>query len=77
MALIFNSLFGGSKPDKGELTINLNLTIKIEADGSLSVVPTAEKASVPTKMADEKKNMLIPDFDFGEENSIIEFGKNV
>lgn len=83
MALLFKSIFGGSKPENGELTINLNLTIKIEADGSLSVVPTAEKVEgrpavpVPAKQADEKKDVLIPDFDFGGEDNIIDFGKNV
>lgn len=82
MALLFKNLFGGSKPENGELTINLNLTIKIEADGSLSVVPTAEKVPdttrLPAKQADEKnKDVLIPDFDFGGEDNIIDFGKNV
>jgi hypothetical protein len=84
-SLLFKNLFSGSKPENGELTINLNLTIKIEADGSLSVVPTAEKTAavqepwpaVPTKKLPEKNDALIPDFDFGGENSIIDFGKNV
>ncbi|MEL4382938.1 hypothetical protein, partial [Shewanella algae] len=60
-SLLFKNLFGGSKPENGELTINLNLTIKIEADGSLSVVPTAEKAAdrpaVPAKKLPEKNDV--------------------
>ncbi len=82
MASLFKHIFNGSKPENGELTINLNLTIKIEADGSLSVSPTIEKTSEqkltsPVKNTEEKKDTLIPDFDFGNENNIIKFGKNV
>lgn len=80
MASIFNHIFNGSKPENGELTINLNLTIKIEADGSLSVAQTAEKVEqykpiIPTKKLDEKKDTFIPDFE--SEGNIIDFGKNV
>lgn len=84
MASLFKHIFNGSKPENGELTINLNLTIKIEADGSLSVTPTAEKAEQPgqrpaitARKPDEKKDVLIPDFNFGSEDNIIDFGKNV
>jgi hypothetical protein len=84
MALLFNNLFSGSKPQNGELTINLNLTIKIEADGSLSVTPTVgatETKPVPAPEAakpEEKTDHLIPDFDFDfGDNKLIEFGKNV
>ena len=84
MALLFQNLFKGSKPENGELTINLNLTIKIEADGSLQVTPSVSPASegkvenkvVPTLLKD-KIHYEIPD-DFGiPEGNLINFGKNV
>lgn len=83
MASLFKHIFNGSKPENGELTINLNLTIKIEADGSLSVMPTADRVDQPrsplsVKKLDEQKNdMIIPDFESGSEDNIIDFGKNV
>jgi flagellar basal body rod protein FlgF len=86
MASLFKHIFNGSKPENGELTINLNLTIKIEADGTLSVAPTAEKTDhskpiIPLKKQEENKESYVNDFDFGfgdeNENGIISFGKNV
>lgn len=82
-SLLFRNLFNGSKPENGELTINLNLTIKIEADGSLSVAPTVEKTerpvgpATPARKLDDKAEAVIPELDFGGEDNIINFGKNV
>ena len=84
MAQFFKHIFSGSKPENGELTINLNLTIKIEADGSLSVTPTAERSAPEERVsppaaigrAEVKRQPLVPDFDFGG-GDLIDFGKNV
>jgi len=78
MAQLFSTLFGGVKPQNGELTINLNLTIKIEADGSLKVTPTAEAApqTPPPLPKPEDVKWEMPDLEIGED-SLINFGKNV
>jgi len=77
MASLLSTLIPGIKPTNGELTINLNLTIKIEADGSLSVLPavtpTTDRVS---EKKDNKTEYELPDLDVGE-SDIINFGKNV
>ena len=66
--------------ENGELTINLNLTIKIEADGSIRVA-TATNEATPTKpqppeiKMDDKFKYEIPDL--FEPGKLIDFGKNV
>lgn len=77
MAHIFSNLFKGSKPENGELTINLNLTIKIEADGSLKVTPTASTAEKPIEAAKKETTETIYEIpDFGSDESLlINFGK--
>lgn len=68
----------------GEITINLNLTIKLEGDQLSISAETAEPRDEwkPPKMSPVKRqevdeddlDMLIPDFDSGE---VIEFGRKV
>lgn len=76
MASLFNNLFVGNKPENGQLTINLNLTIKIEADGSLSVSssPAVKAVEKRDEIKPGKTEYLLPDFG---DNELIDFGKNV
>ena len=76
MGSIFQNLFSGVKPENGVLTINLNLTIKIDADGALSVIPTAEPVNLPKieNKKTDKTEYEMPDFRFGD-SVMIPFGK--
>lgn len=57
----------------GEITINLNLTIKLDSDGlSLSVGDVVEKKKV--SLVEDKEDLLIPDIESGK---LIEFGRKV
>lgn len=84
MANLLNGFLGGVKSVDGQVTVNLNLTIKIEADGSLSVAPMIGQQQIAEKVLEKVENKEeetkfkyeIPDFGFGEDN-IIDFGKNV
>lgn len=58
---------------QGEVTVNLNLTIKIEQDGSVRI--NSGESTAEVSHSPEVNNFEIPDFE--QENLLINFGKNI
>ncbi len=63
----------------GEITINLNLTIKLDSDGLKVSAQTEQQNFIPRPIfkkeeqsKDDELEMLIPDFEMGE---MIDFGR--
>lgn len=60
----------------GEITINLNLTIKLDSDGLSVKAETAEpvKKAIQTYDIEEDPELMIPEIEMGE---MIDFGRKV